>query len=85
VSADNAVESPETWTGPYFGPEIGQHIEAVTAPRTWLSPGTEPGQRLGRGLGTARTGWPGGLLGSVLHGYLAASSITLITVPGPAR
>ncbi len=26
VSVDGVVESPETWTGPYFTPEIGQHI-----------------------------------------------------------
>jgi dihydrofolate reductase len=26
VSLDGVVEAPETWTGPYFSPEIGQHI-----------------------------------------------------------
>ncbi len=26
VSVDGVVESPETWTGPSFSPEIGQHI-----------------------------------------------------------
>jgi dihydrofolate reductase len=26
VSLDGVVESPEAWTGPYFTPEIGQHI-----------------------------------------------------------
>ena len=26
VSLDGVVEAPETWTGPYFCPEIGQHI-----------------------------------------------------------
>jgi dihydrofolate reductase len=31
VSLDGVVESPETWTGPYFGPEIGQHIGASFA------------------------------------------------------
>ncbi len=26
VSLDGVVETPETWTGPYFSQEIGQHI-----------------------------------------------------------
>ena len=31
ISADGVVEAPETWTGPYFSPEIGQHIGSLMA------------------------------------------------------
>jgi dihydrofolate reductase len=31
VSADGVVESPDTWTGPYFSPEIQQLIESMMA------------------------------------------------------
>jgi dihydrofolate reductase len=31
VSADGVVEAPETWTGPYFSPELGQHIGSQIA------------------------------------------------------
>lgn len=31
VSADGVVEAPETWTGPYFSPELGQHVGSVLA------------------------------------------------------
>jgi hypothetical protein len=31
VSLDGVVEAPETWTGPHFCPEIGQHIGAPFA------------------------------------------------------
>jgi hypothetical protein len=31
VSVDGVVEAPETWTGPYFSPEIGQHIGSMMA------------------------------------------------------
>jgi dihydrofolate reductase len=31
VSVDGVVEAPETWTGPYFGPEVGQHIGSLIA------------------------------------------------------
>jgi len=31
VSVDGVVEAPETWTGPYFSPEVGQHIESMMA------------------------------------------------------
>lgn len=30
-SLDGIVEAPETWTGPYFGPEIGQIIQSSMA------------------------------------------------------
>jgi len=29
VSVDGVVEAPDTWTGPYFTPEIGQLIESM--------------------------------------------------------
>ena len=29
VSANGVVEAPDTWTGPYFTPEIGQLIESM--------------------------------------------------------
>jgi dihydrofolate reductase len=31
VSVDGVVEAPETWSGPYFSPEIGQHIGSMMA------------------------------------------------------
>lgn len=31
VSLDGVTEAPETWTGPYFSPEIGQEIGTVMA------------------------------------------------------
>lgn len=31
VSVDGVVEAPETWTGPYFSPEIGQVVGSVMA------------------------------------------------------
>lgn len=31
VSVDGVVEAPERWTGPYFGPEIGQHVGSAFA------------------------------------------------------
>ena len=31
VSADGVVEAPETWTGPYFSPELGQHVGSLIA------------------------------------------------------
>jgi dihydrofolate reductase len=31
ISVDGVVEAPETWTGPYFSPEIGQHIGSLMA------------------------------------------------------
>ena len=31
VSVDGVVEAPETWTGPYFSPEIGQHVGSAFA------------------------------------------------------
>src|ERR1043165_4300381 len=31
VSVDGVVEAPETWTGPYFSPEIGQRIGSLMA------------------------------------------------------
>ena len=31
MSVDGVVEAPETWTGPYFSPELGQHVESVMA------------------------------------------------------
>jgi dihydrofolate reductase len=31
VSVDSVVEAPETWTEPYFSPEIGQTIESLMA------------------------------------------------------
>ena len=31
MSVDGVVESPETWTGPYFSPEIGQVVGSVMA------------------------------------------------------
>jgi dihydrofolate reductase len=31
VSLDGVVEAPETWTGPYFSPEVGQHIGSQIA------------------------------------------------------
>jgi len=31
VSVDGVVEAPETWTGPYFGPELGQVIGSIIA------------------------------------------------------
>ena len=31
VSADGVVEAPETWTGPYFSPEIGQFVGSIMA------------------------------------------------------
>jgi dihydrofolate reductase len=31
ISVDGVVEAPETWTGPYFTPEIGQEIGTVMA------------------------------------------------------
>lgn len=31
VSVDGVVEAPETWTGPYFDPEIGQRIGSLLA------------------------------------------------------
>ena len=29
VSVDGVVEGPDTWTGPYFSPELGQLIESM--------------------------------------------------------
>jgi dihydrofolate reductase len=29
VSVDGVVEAPETWTGPYFTPELGQHVGSL--------------------------------------------------------
>ncbi len=26
ISVDGVVEAPETWTGPYFSPQLGQHV-----------------------------------------------------------
>ncbi len=31
VSVDGVVEAPETWTGPYFSPEIGQVVGSLIA------------------------------------------------------
>lgn len=31
VSVDGVVEAPETWTGPYFSPELGQHVGSLMA------------------------------------------------------
>jgi dihydrofolate reductase len=31
VSADGVVEAPETWTGQYFSPELGQHVGSLMA------------------------------------------------------
>jgi dihydrofolate reductase len=31
VSVDGVVEAPETWTGPYFTPELGQHVGSLIA------------------------------------------------------
>jgi dihydrofolate reductase len=31
MSVDGVVEAPETWTGPYFSPEIGQVVGAAMA------------------------------------------------------
>src|SRR5262249_61650360 len=31
VSVDGVVEAPDVWTGPYFGPEVGQLIESMMA------------------------------------------------------
>jgi dihydrofolate reductase len=31
VSVDGVVEAPETWTGPYFSPEVGQVVGSVMA------------------------------------------------------
>jgi dihydrofolate reductase len=31
VSVDGVVEAPETWTGPYFSPELGQYIGSLVA------------------------------------------------------
>jgi dihydrofolate reductase len=31
VSVDGVVQAPETWTGPYFSPEVGQHIGSLMA------------------------------------------------------
>jgi dihydrofolate reductase len=31
VSVDGVVEAPETWTGPYFSPQVGQHIGSLMA------------------------------------------------------
>jgi dihydrofolate reductase len=31
VSADGVIEAPETWTGPYFSPELGQHVGSLMA------------------------------------------------------
>jgi dihydrofolate reductase len=31
VSLDGVVEAPETWTGPYFSPELGQVVGSIMA------------------------------------------------------
>ena len=31
VSLDGVVETPEQWTGPYFGAEVGSHIGSMIA------------------------------------------------------
>lgn len=31
VSLDGVTEAPETWTGPYFSPEIGQESGTIMA------------------------------------------------------
>jgi dihydrofolate reductase len=31
MSVDGVVEAPETWTGPYFTPELGQHVGSLMA------------------------------------------------------
>lgn len=31
VSLDGVVEAPEAWTGPYFGPDLGQEVGATMA------------------------------------------------------
>ena len=31
VSVDGVVEAPETWTGPYFSPELGQAVGSIMA------------------------------------------------------
>ena len=29
LSVDGVVEAPETWTGPYFSPQLGQHVGSL--------------------------------------------------------
>jgi len=31
ISVDGVVEAPETWTGPYFSPELGQVVGSIMA------------------------------------------------------
>lgn len=31
ISVDNVVETPEKWTGPYFGPDVGQAVGSLIA------------------------------------------------------
>jgi len=31
LSVDGVIEAPETWTGPYFSPEIGQLVGSLIA------------------------------------------------------
>jgi hypothetical protein len=39
VSANGVVEAPDTWTGPYFTPEIGQLIESMLQFPVVVGPG----------------------------------------------
>lgn len=36
VSVDGVVESPNTWTGPYFSPEVGQAVGSLMAAQDTL-------------------------------------------------
>ena len=58
MSIDGVVEAPETWTGPYCSPEIGQVVGSVMANGDTMLMGRVTYQTFAASLpGTAATRW----------------------------
>jgi dihydrofolate reductase len=58
VSVDGVVEAPETWTGPYFSPEIGQHIGSLIGAGDTLLLGRVTYQKFAESFSGDTTGDP---------------------------
>src|SRR5690348_18393594 len=58
VSLDGVVEAPETWTGPYFSQEIGQHIGSSFAQSDTLLLGRVTYQKFAASFSGDTTGDP---------------------------
>ena len=58
VSVDGVVEAPETFTGSYFHPELGQHIQASFANADTLLLGRVTYQAFGKLFIVAAIGSP---------------------------